>query len=349
MYDSSVLYDSSALTSVFDLCYDKNAKTLGEEDENITLQITRRGMQEQKTYGGGKNNMKRRKSVVLAALLIVLCMIATGCSQKVTVKSLFENANKNSKKMDSVDMDIIMDMECKIEAAGASTTMGMNFDINAKAENEKGVYIDGEASINMMGSDMSVPVKAYTVMGKDENTVYTYDPTTEKWLYDTTDAQNMNMNIAAEDYSKMYEQLTLAEETEEYNKKECYKVSGEIKGSDISSVMEKLETEFKDTGIDADAMEELTLKADFYFDKEKKDLVGVKFDFSDSDWDKILKSASSELEESIGSETSMTMSEFTMEIKLNAGSDYKFKLPSDVKEEAVKSDEAAEELLELEE
>lgn len=326
---------------MFDLCYDKNAKTLGEEDENITLQITRRGMQEQKTYGGGKNNMKRRKSVVLAALLIVLCMIATGCSQKVTVKSLFENANKNSKKMDSVDMDIIMDMECKIEAAGASTTMGMNFDINAKSENEKGVYIDGEASINMMGSDMSVPVKAYTVMGKDENTVYTYDPTTEKWLYDTTDAQNMNMNIAAEDYSKMYEQLTLAEETEEYNKKECYKVSGEIKGSDISSVMEKLETEFKDTGIDADAMEELTLKADFYFDKEKKDLVGVKFDFSDSDWDKILKSASSELEESIGSETSMTMSEFTMEIKLNAGSDYKFKLPSDVKEEAVKFDEAA--------
>lgn len=285
--------------------------------------------------------MKQRKRIVVGALLVVFCMAMTGCSQKVTVRSLFENANKNSKKMESVDLDILMDMECAIGAQGTSATMGMDFEINAKAENEKGAYMEGEGTVELMGSQISVPVKSYVEMGKDENKVYTYEPTSGQWIYDTTEAADMNLNLAAEDYSKIYKKLTLEEETTTYNEKECYKIAGQIQGSDISGLIEKLETEFSDTGVDAKAMEELKLNAEFYFDKESKNLAGATFDFSDSDWDQMLKEASSDLEDSLGAGTTMTMSKFTIEVRMQENSDYQFELPSEVTKEAVRSDEAA--------
>lgn len=289
--------------------------------------------------------MKQNKWLNLGAMLLVLCLFVTGCGNKVSVKSLFESANKNADKIKSVDMDMILNMECKIESEDASMTMGMDLDANIKAEQEKGTYIEGEAKVNMLGTDMTVPVKSYTILDGDNTLVYSYNPSADSWTYEekeADDTENFSKGLAGMDFSKIYNNLELQKDLEDYNCKKCYKVTGEFKGSDVKGLIGMLGDSLEESGIDADSAEYFKADAEFYFDKSSKNLTGMKMDFAGSDWEKLMSSSSdgNSMSTLLGEDTKMSMSVFEVEIKLNDTDNYKFELPDDVKKEAQKTGDA---------
>lgn len=293
--------------------------------------------------------MKRWKWLTLGMLLAAVCMLTMGCG-KVTVASLFQEANKNAKDAKSVDMDVLFDLECKMEAENAATGMEFHFDLNAQAENEKGLCVDGNAEISLLGTEMTVPMKSYTVLGKEKNTVYTYDPNTDSWTYAKKDTEeDFAKDIVVYDYSKISDKLTLAEGMEEYHDKKCYSVSGQIKGSELSDLFKNMEEELQQYQLDEDALEYLTADLTFYFDGKTKDIAGIYFDFSNSDWDKLSEDSKTADEIGMsglfGGDAKLNVPEFSLEIIVNSYDDYKFELPADVKEQAVEDESKSENVM----
>lgn len=292
--------------------------------------------------------MKRWKRMTLGALLAAVCILAMGCGKEVTVKSLFQDANKNTKDAKSIDMDVLLDLECKMEAENAATSMEFHFDVNAKMEVEKGLYMDGDAEIDLFGTNMTVPVKSYTVLDEEKSTVYTYDPNTDSWSYAEKDAEENDFaeDVVGYDFSKIYDELTLADELEDYHDKKCYRVSGKVKGAELSDLIENIEEELQQNQLDEDALEYLTAEITFYFDQKTKDLSGMYLDFSDSDWEKLSESSNTSDEMGMfGKDAKFNVPEFSMEIILNSHDDYKFKLPKDVKDQAVEDESKSENVL----
>lgn len=294
--------------------------------------------------------MKLWKRITLGALLAAVCILAMGCGKEVTVKSLFQDAHKNTKDAKSIDMDVLLDLECKMEAENAATSMGFHFDVNTKMENEKGLYMDGDAKIDLFGTNMTVPVKSYTVLGKEKSTVYTYDPNTDSWSYaeKDVDENDFTEDIVGYDFSEIYDKLTLADELEDYHDKKCYSVSGKVKGAELGDLIENIEEELQQNQLDEDALEYLTAEITFYFDQKTKDLSGMYLDFSGSDWDKLSENSNASDEMGMGmfgKDAKLNVPKFSMEIIVNSYDDYKFKLPEDVKDQAVEDESKSENVL----
>lgn len=291
-----------------------------------------------------EKRMKRNKWLGLGAMLLVFCMLATGCGSKVSVKSLFQSAGKSADKIKSVDMDMVFKLECKIGAENASMTMGMDMNANIKSEQKKGACVEGEANVNFLGTDMKLPVKSYTVLDGEDTLVYSYDSNEDSWTYekkDTRDAENLSKGIAGMDFSKVYDKLELQKDLEDYNGRKCYKVTGEFKGSDVEGLIEMLGDSLEESGIDADSAEYFKADAEFYFDKSSKNLTGMKVDFADSDWEKLMSNSSSagnDMRVLMGEDAKISMPVFEVEIKVNDTDNYTFKLPDDVKKNAQKAD-----------
>lgn len=294
--------------------------------------------------------MKRLKWITLGALLALVSVLVMGCG-KVTVESLFQENNKNLKDVESVDMDILVNMEYQVEAESATTSMEVAMDVNAKAENEKGLCIDGSATINMFGTEMNVPMKSYMVMGEEENTTYTYDPNSDSWTYAKADVEkeDITTDIVKYDYSKLSDKLTLESELEEYQDQDCYRVHGEVEGAELADLIENIEEELQQYELSEDALEYLTVDISFYFNAKTKDLAGIYFDFSGSDWEKLLENSDSSdelgLNSMLGEGAKVNVPTLDMEIIVNGYDDYKFELPEDIRDQAVEDESKSENVM----
>lgn len=235
-----------------------------------------------------------KKSLLCLVLSGVLIASMTGCSKKeeVTVDSLFTKAQETSKNTKSVDMTIGLDVDGDF-SFGEETSMNIKLkaDINSKAEDKKGAYVDGTVNMDMFGMSQEVPVKSYADLSEDGKVIsYTYDKDTDSWEKSEDDSTNdMTASLSKMkdlDYSSVYKSLTLAKETETYNNVEAYHVSGDIKGTDLDSVISKLDDSMKESLKDVD-LSSIVIGADFYFSTKDSSMIGASFDLAKTDFGKL--------------------------------------------------------------
>lgn len=298
-----------------------------------------------------------KKSLVCLALSGVLVTSMTGCGKKeeVTVDSLFTKAQETSKTAKSIDMTIGLDVDGDLSFGGeTSMNIKLKADINSKAEVKKGAYVDGTVNMDMFGMSQEVPVKGYTDFSGNTVIDYVYDKDTDSWEKSEDDSANDMLasldDMKDLDFSSIYKSLTLAKETGTYNSVQVYHVSGDIKGTDLSSIISKLDDSVKEKLKDVD-LSSIVVGTDFYFSTKDSSMVGVSFDLSKTDFNKLTSELykveaditntdeQSTTEEPTASSESGGTSFKTckVEIKINSFDKYTFKVPDEVLN-AVKED-----------
>lgn len=303
-----------------------------------------------------------KKSLLCLALSGVLIASMTGCSKKeeVTVDSLFTKAQETSKNAKSVDMTIGLDVDGDFSFGGdTSMNIKLKADLNSKAEDKKGAYVDGTVNMDMFGMSQEVPVKSYTDLSQDGKVIsYTYDKDTDSWEKSEDDStSDMTASLGKMkdlDYSSVYKSLTLAKETETYNNVEAYHVSGEIKGTDLNSVISKLDDSMKEALKDVD-LSSIVVGADFYFSTKDSSMVGVSLDLAKTDFGKLTSELDKKAEggtakddkaedtakddkaedviatdEPSSENSGVSFKTCKVEIKINSFDNYTFKVPDEV-------------------
>ena len=303
-----------------------------------------------------------KKSLLCLALSGVLITSMTGCSKKeeVTVDSLFTKSQEASKNAKSVDMTIGLDVDGAFSFGGeTSMNVKLKADLNSKAEDKKGAYVDGTVNMDMFGMSQEVPVKSYTDLSQDGKVIsYTYDKDTDSWeKFEDDSTSDMTASLGKMkdlDYSSVYKSLTLAKETETYNNVEAYHVSGEIKGTDLDSVISKLDDSMKEALKDVD-LSSIVIGADFYFSTKDSSMVGVSLDLAKTDFGKLTSELDKKAEggtakddkaedtakddkaedviatdEPSSENSGVSFKTCKVEIKINSFDNYTFKVPDEV-------------------
>ena len=244
---------------------------------------------------------------------------------------------------------------------GGETSMNVKLkaDLNSKAEDKKGAYVDGTVNMDMFGMSQEVPVKSYTDLSQDGKVIsYTYDKDTDSWeKFEDDSTSDMTASLGKMkdlDYSSVYKSLTLAKETETYNNVEAYHVSGEIKGTDLDSVISKLDDSMKEALKDVD-LSSIVIGADFYFSTKDSSMVGVSLDLAKTDFGKLTSELDKKAEggtakddkaedtakddkaedviatdEPSSENSGVSFKTCKVEIKINSFDNYTFKVPDEV-------------------
>lgn len=180
--------------------------------------------------------MKLRR---MTAVIMLAAMVLTGCGGKVTPSSLLKEAGKKSNSAKSAEMAVMLDLDASIGAMGMSMDMklNMNMDIETTLD-PMAVHGQGTMSMEAMGQSVEEKIEMYAEQEGDK--FYTYSQTgSTGWEKEESDSlSNITTLYSEESLNAMADSMELAEDTETVNDKECYKLSGNIKGEDLDALME---------------------------------------------------------------------------------------------------------------
>lgn len=291
-------------------------------------------------------------SVMVVGGLLTASLV--GCEQKITldsgkkatVESIFTDSKNAHTDAKSVDMTLDLGVDGSI-GNGEGTSMKVTFDadLDVKSENEKGIYCKGDVKFNVLGMSQEQSIETYASLNGDSQMSYSYDSENDTWTKSEMDFSgvfnaDMIKQLNTIDFTKVYNKLTLAEKTEDFNGTESYHISGDITGTDMKEVI----TQIKDIlgeSIDEDALESANLDSivvgtDFYFAKEDAKLLGIKMDFSKTDFLKLLIS-----EESNKDLSTAEFTDFHINLTVNSVNDYTFEVPSDIIDNTVDEEDSS--------
>lgn len=256
--------------------------------------------------------MREWKRILGGTVLALLCVLMTGCG-KVTAKSLLFDAAKTIGKSESVDMDILFRLDAD---GGLASMIGVGLELDAKVQQKKGCVLEGEVTAKILDREVALPIRSYLVFGEGCQ-AYLYDPMRDQWSVTEYQAGKASdfLTGSLREYLQLLDQMELSKETQEYQEKECYLVSGTIRGADLGEIIDQIAEAAQVDYLSGDLIKDLEAKADFYFDKKEKELAGAVFHFY---------SAGGEQTESASS----------LEIRINSYGGYQFELPEEIKESA---------------
>ncbi|MBS4900034.1 MAG: hypothetical protein KHZ87_04635 [Clostridiales bacterium] len=299
--------------------------------------------------------IKNKIMIPLMAGVLATGLLFAGCGNAANNTSkdeLMEGAVKKAASATSVDLEMNVDVEGKIKAEGLELVMMMKGDMGVEANvKTQEAHLKGDYKIQAVGQEKEAKMELYQVA--DKGKMYTYsnvssDSDNTGWLVSEnavsadkkiSDAK-IDINQVTEVYGKLKEYLadsTLQNKTENKEGRECYLVSGTIKGSDLvklanesgngdNSELESL----KASGVDID---KLKVDVRCYFDKNSKDPYVIEFDMS-----KGLADALSGLDTEGLKGAKMEFPEFKAMIKFNSfDKTDSITVPDDVKTKAKKS------------
>lgn len=292
-----------------------------------------------KNYGHRKEKFQmeraRWKPCIAILLLLATVGLGCGCGKKVTVSTLFLHTAAHVG--DSAKGNIVLDIQGRAGTSLLSTGIGVAANVDAGIEKGKGSEINGNVQFSLLGFDLALPIQAYTVFGDQENTVYMANPATGAWgsmTKERGDSSDLVQGIVGLDYSALRDQFTLSDELEQYEGEECYHVSGQIKGTDMEEALQYLGEELLQVQMTEEALASLKADADFYFEKESQELIGLQFDLSDSDWEKIVDHSSyhgdASVTKALGKVATPSITECVLTVRVDSYGEYDFALPEDL-------------------
>lgn len=300
--------------------------------------------------------MKRMKILTMLLVGGCMCFSLVGCGSKaepktsdLTVQGIFEKSDEsyeNIKDLKSVDVSASFGISGSVTEGTTSMEVGISGDIGLQGEKDGGIHTNGTLDVNVLGITEKVTLDEYIKYDGDKQINYSYDYENDSWTFEELDrdeeedgsADKLIEELSKLDCSALYNSLTLAKGTVDYNNTKAYHVSGDISGDDIKPLMKDISSLSKDVlteDVDLSAVEDidlsgLVISCNFYFSTEDYQIIGMKYDFSKSNFDEIIKKAM----ELSGSEEEKEMSakfdNLFFEIKFNGIDNYSFSIPDDV-------------------
>jgi len=180
--------------------------------------------------------MKKRLFIIGAVALLTM----TGCRSVVTPERILKEANEKSSTAESVAMTMNMDIQAKMKMTGISIDMGINMDMDTEMTADPiMMYTTGDMSIDVMGSNEKIAMEMYGEQDGDDFITYSRAEG-EAWQKEVADVGQYEsvMSLYQEDaLEDMVKSLELAEETETIQRIECYKLSGEVAGSQLENIL----------------------------------------------------------------------------------------------------------------
>lgn len=154
-----------------------------------------------------KTQRKKWTAAAMAAAMAVMSL--TACGTKATPENLFRDMNKRASEVDSLRMNMKLDMN--IEAAGESVSMGMDFAMEATSDPEIS-SAKGVGSVGWGGIDTSTEIETYSEKQGDEYIVYTKSE--NGWTVQKEDSAGMSTDIGvvSEDMLSSFAGLGLDED-----------------------------------------------------------------------------------------------------------------------------------------
>ena len=154
-----------------------------------------------------KTQRKKWTAAAMAAAMAVMSL--TACGTKATPENLFRDMNKRASEVDSLRMNMKLDMN--IEAAGESVSMGMDFAMEATSDPEMS-SAKGVGSVGWGGIDTSTEIETYSKKQGDEYIVYTKSE--NGWTVQKEDSAGMSTDIGvvSEDMLSSFAGLVLDED-----------------------------------------------------------------------------------------------------------------------------------------
>lgn len=250
--------------------------------------------------------MKMKNKIIIPPIVgvLVLGITLAGCSNATSSTSkeeLMEMALKKVETSNSLETDFTMNIDGQIKASGLTLSAKMDTDITLETNiktNEK--HIKGSYKLSALGQEEEANLELYEV--NENNKTYQYtnfkDGTTDTgWTVGEKLSENENINhdfnINPKDIADIYNKLktylnnfTLQNKTEKKDGRDCYLVTGVIKGSDMlkfasddikNSSFDSEIADLKKSGIN---LEKLNVDIKLYFEKSSKDPYIFEFDMS---------------------------------------------------------------------
>lgn len=209
--------------------------------------------------------MKRRKSSfgVLVGMILLAVSILSGCGgRKVTAESLMKEVEANMEKVESMSMNMKLEMGMAIKESGMSMDMDVTGDIDLEVINDPvGVYLKGKVSMSLMG--ISLDMESYSV--EENGKLVTYTSSMGEWTRTEEDMPEKSQMDSVESVFDSKYEYTLNDKTEKADGKEVYVLTTQISGDLMQDVMGMMSEDMDDLYGDMDWSEfsaDITVKID---------------------------------------------------------------------------------------
>lgn len=180
--------------------------------------------------------MKKRQygSMILIGVLLIGAL--TGCVGKLTPKKIVVEMQSQLSQVTSFANKISVDVKLEdvVHVAEACMDMNMESTLDPKAGHAAGI-----ASIKMYDTKLESPLEIYQVIENDQNVIYSsLDNVWKKSVEEENTTSGISIDGGMfQDLETIVDQFHLAEELVEVDGKECYEMYGDIKGSDLKSIV----------------------------------------------------------------------------------------------------------------
>lgn len=187
--------------------------------------------------------MKKKFILLMTSMLLIMSLGGCGLFSKPTTESVLENMQEAMTEMTSIEASLQLDLDMAMSMQGMEIPMSMEGDIDLAmvkgSDDESTTSVEGTLEIEAMGETMEQDVKSFSVTEDGETVNYSWDSDYECWFKEVTDVEE---NAEPLDTSKLAEYLTLQEDREDYDGKDCFVLAGTVDSDDLSDVAGKMST-----------------------------------------------------------------------------------------------------------
>lgn len=124
-----------------------------------------------------------------------------------------------------VEMDISMNMDISNVLEGTVTLVKTKIDYNVKADSET-QHTKGELNVNLLGTDVMMPLEEYTAIEGENVYTYIYDEEHALWTMELTEKDEWDSLYNNDDWANILENLEAFEMKEIQNDDTTYTITG---------------------------------------------------------------------------------------------------------------------------
>ena len=190
--------------------------------------------------------MREQRKKIIAGLAAALVLLAlTGCT-RATPKNLLNSMTEKTADVTSVEMNMTLDVVANGDVQGTTADMTIKMDANVQSTFDPEIaYIEGSMDMAFMGQKQSVEMEIYTE--EEDSNYMTYSRSgSDDWYKTKTEHISLENDWTV--FKDMHQSFELNKDLEEVDGKECYVLSGDLSGEELSIIMESATGLMGDSG-----------------------------------------------------------------------------------------------------
>lgn len=185
------------------------------------------------------------KKILSFALCIVMVLgLLSGCQKPMDAKTLTQKIDEAYKNQTAMAAVMNMELEMSVGIAGINMDMGYDMTMDMKADLAKGnIYVDMNADMEVLGEAQNMSMEIYYVTEGDTMTMYMYEGEAGTWIKSEGEVESSETEMLTSGVIAMSEipeeKMTLAEEKELVNDRQCYVLTMDLDGAYFNDSMKQ--------------------------------------------------------------------------------------------------------------